>query len=74
VRWQDNQQASREDEVIMMVASEVLNYLAKTNQIDAWVIPLVNKLLAASLRKMPPQVKQNIILMIRQRLCGDCYG
>ena len=74
MRWQDNQQVSREDEVIMMVASEVLNYLAKTNQIDAWVIPLVNKLLAASLRKMPPQVKQNIILMIRQRLCGDCYG
>ena len=74
MRWQDNQQVSREDEVIMMVAGEVLNYLAKTNQIDAWVIPLVNKLLAASLRKMPPQVKQNIILMIRQRLCGDCYG
>ena len=67
-------QASREDEVIMMVTNEVLNYLIKTNQIDSWVVPFINKFMAAALKKMPPQVKQNIILMIRQRLCGDCYG
>jgi len=73
VRWQNNQ-ASRDDEVIMMVTNEVLNYLIKTNQIDSWVVPLINKFMAAALRKMPPQVKQNIIVMIRQRLCGDCYG
>jgi hypothetical protein len=58
----------------MMVTNEVLNYLIKTNQVDSWVVPLINKFMVATLRRMPPQVKQNIILMIRQRLCGDCYG
>ncbi len=67
-------QVNNEDRVILLMTQELVKTLVQVGLIENWAMPMIINGVQFFLPKIPKPVKQRLIAILRQYICGDNNG
>ena len=63
-------QVNNEDKVILLTTQELVKTLVQTGLIENWAMPMIMNGVQFFLPRIPKPVKQRLIAILRQYICG----
>ena len=69
-----NNQMDNEDKVLILMTQELVKTLVQVGLIENWAMPMIMNGIQFFLPKIPKPVKQRLIMILRQYVCGGGNG
>ncbi len=65
---------NNEDKIILVMSEELIKTLIQSGLIDSWALPYIMSGIKFFLPRIPKPVKQRLIAILRQYICGGGNG
>ena len=69
-----NNQTMDEDRVILLMTQELVKTLVQVGLIENWAMPMIINGVQFFLPRIPKPIKQRLIAILRQYICGGGNG
>jgi len=69
-----NNQTNNEDRIILIMSEELIKVLVQSGLLESWALPWIENGIKFFLPRIPKPVKQRLIAILKQYICGGGNG
>ena len=69
-----NNNINNEDRIILIMSEELIKVLVQSGLLESWALPWIENGIKFFLPRIPKPVKQRLIAILKQYICGGGNG